>query len=90
MKHFRVPHFHVILRQGYDVWTYPNPETGRFRKLLIERLVAAGHRPIIVTCHFPGCRIYIPDDQGQLKETQIHGRLDAVRHPQGCLQGRAG
>ena len=70
-----VPHYHVVRRRGYDIWTYL---AGVRRRT--SWLVANGERPVILTCHGPRCLIYIPDGQGKLSEEVIHARLDQVRH----------
>ena len=81
MKQFSVPHYHVLLRQGYDVWTYADDERGALRRQS-SSLFEEGERPVIVTCHTDApCRIYTPDRQGRLQESKIHERIAAARRP---------
>lgn len=74
MSWFRVPHYHVLLREGYDVWTY---QTAPATRACADHLYYTAHDPIILTCHYDGCQLYKPDD---MSEEKIHARIDKERH----------
>ena len=67
-----MPHYHVLLRQGYAVWTYDTPMHVR---LQTERLFSRGWRSIILTCTL-SCRIYLP---GIGTPQDLRDRLDQLR-----------
>lgn len=67
-----MPHYHVLLRQGYDVWTY---DTQRHVRLRTERLFAKGWRSIILVCT-KSCRIYLT---GIETVQDLKDRLDQLR-----------
>jgi len=74
---FGVPHYHVLLRYGYEVRTCDSPKDVR---RVIDTLYAQGIRSVVLTCQQDECRIYIPDADGRLSEEAIHERIDSERH----------
>lgn len=71
-----VPHYHVVPRQGYTVWTYTHPDRApRQIRLLTERLFVQGHRPLILRCVGNACLLY----DEHLSEEVLRARIDVYR-----------
>ena len=71
-----LPHHHVVLRQGYQVWTYTHPiRSPRQIRRLTEWLFLRGHRALILQCDREHCRIYYQT----YSQEDIERRLDQIR-----------
>lgn len=80
MPLFCVPHYHVLLRDGYAVWTYSGWLAEKQVRLRCRALAETGMRPIILTCHYPGCLLYGSTTPDDLSEEKIHERISKERH----------
>lgn len=79
---FSTPHYHVVVRECDDIWTYErSPNVTRQVRHFADRLYHQGYRPIILACTQTGqCRLYIPDSRGRLLLENIRARLYQERH----------